>query len=145
MTLSMRPVAFSVSYTLSEYLSFAREHTAVVMADERAKRGKPPVKRTPAYVLFFVTVFGSIAFLRKKRRMPVCDFVIDEERIVRKTADGELVVPWEKVTAIYRYKEGYLVAKDGGAMPLPLRCLGAEDASTLAALVERRELELRQP
>jgi len=37
----------------------------------------------------------------------------------------------------------HLVAKKNGAMPLPLRCLDAEQAATLGALVEQRELELR--
>jgi len=139
----MRSLTFSVSYTLGEYLSFVREHTGIVMAEERAKRGKPPRASVPAFVMLFVIPFASVAFFFKKRRMPVCDFFIDEDRIVRTTADGKLVVPWNDVTAIHRYSQGYLVAKKNGAMPLPLRCLDAEQAATLGALVERRELDLR--
>ena len=139
----MRSLTFSVSYTLGEYLSFVREHTGIVMAEERAKQGKPPRASVPAFIMVFVVAFASVSFFFKKRRMPVCDFFIDEDRIVRTTADGKLVLPWKDVTAIYRYTQGYLVAKKNGAMPLPLRCLDAEQAATLGALVEQRELELR--
>ena len=38
---------------------------------------------------------------------------------------------------------GECLAKIGGAMPLPLRCLTPDQASVLEALIERREHELQ--
>jgi len=75
--------------------------------------------------------------------MPMCDFAIDEDRITRTTADGQVVVPWRDVNAIHRYRNGYLVAKVDGAMPLPLRCLTPDQASVLGTLIEKRERELQ--
>ena len=139
----MHSVSFSVSYTLSEYLSFVHEHAAVVMADERATKGKAPREKLSTFTHYFITAFASIMFFFKKRRMPVCAFTIDEERIVRTTADGQLVVPWHEIVAIHRYSQGYLVAKANGAMPLPFRCLTVAQASVLKALIERRQDELQ--
>lgn len=139
----MHSVSFSVSYTLSEYLSFVQEHAAVVMAEERATKGKPPRGKPSTFTRHFITAFASIMFFFKMRRMPVCNFTIDEERIVRATADGQLVVPWHEIVAIHRYSQGYLVAKANGAMPLPFRCLALDQASVLKALIEKRQGELQ--
>lgn len=139
----MQSIQFSVSYTLSEYLSFIQDHATIVMNEELAARGKPPKTKVPIVIRFFVGAFASVMFFFKKRRMPVCEFTIDEDHIARITADGKVIVPWRDVIAIHRYRNGYLVAKTGGAMPLPLRCLTPDQASVLGALIERRERELQ--
>ena len=140
----MQSIQFSVSYTLSEYLRFIQDHAAIVMNEELAARGKLPKTKVPFVVRFFVGAFASGMFFFKKRRMPVCEFTIDEDHITRITADGKVIVPWRDVNAIHRYRNGYLVAKIEGAMPLPLRCLTPDQASVLEALIERREHELQQ-
>jgi hypothetical protein len=140
------PIKFSVSYTLSEYLSFVRDHLPVVMAEELARKGKSgktPGKGTHALIRATTMAVASVVFFFKKRRMPVCDFEIDEENITRTTADGRLVVPWGKVVAIHRYSQGYLVVKGEGALPLPFRCLLSDQATALAALIDKRQRELQ--
>ncbi|HYD81543.1 MAG TPA: YcxB family protein [Paucimonas sp.] len=142
----MRTVTFSVSYTLREYLSFAREHGAALLAERRRREGKPVPYgqefRLPFHVRWAINLSSSIAFYLKHRQMPVCDFAIDERSIRRVAANGRLIVPWAEVVAIHRYSRGYLVARSNGAMPLPFRCLNPEQATLLEELVVKREREL---
>ena len=138
----MQPIIFSVSYTLSEYLSFVQDHSVVVLNQELAARGKPAAKKLPAYLRPLIAAFSSIAFFFKKRHMPFCDFIIDADGIARTTSDGRYVMPWSEVVSIHRQSQGYLVANRNGAMPLPFRCLNPDQASQLASLIEKREAEL---
>ncbi len=140
----MPSISFSVSYTLREYLSFVRDHVPAgieqMAAAGKIKKGK---KVNPRYVLWLLVPVATIGFYFKKRRMPVCDFVIDEREIRRTTADGVMVVPWSKVVAIRRYTRGFLIEKSTGAMPLPYRCFSAAQASTMANLIDAHEAEGR--
>ena len=138
----MTPIRFSVSYHLGEYLSFVRELAPVELPAQFEKRGKKLGRISGAIVRALVPVAASIGFFFKKRRMPVCAFVIDGEGITRDTADGRLVLPWERVVAVYRFSQGYLVRSAKGAMPLPYRCLDADQRATLDALVDKRQGEL---
>jgi hypothetical protein len=131
----MAPIRFHVSYKLPEYLAFAREHVCFVTGKERL----------PWLTMLYLTVVASLVFFYKKLRMPLCEFEIYDDRIVRTTSGRELVVPWNEVTAIHHYSRGYLVAQRDGAMPLPYRCLSGEQAIVLAAMIKCREAELGLP
>jgi len=128
---------FSVSYSLAEYRSFVQEHMAVVMAKRVAAKGKRSQGQSRLLRWLIGAVAGP-AFLLKKRRMPVCEFTIDEHEILRKAADGHLVVPWSKVVAVHRYSQGYLVERDNGGIPIPYRCLSNEQLGVLNQLIDRR-------
>lgn len=138
----MTPIRFSVSYHLGEYLSFVRELVPVELPAQFEKRGKKLGRFSGAIVRALVPVAASIGFFFKKRRMPVCAFVIDEEGITRDTADGRLVLPWGRVVAVYRFSQGYVVRSAKGAMPFPYRCLDADQRACLDALIDKRKGEL---
>jgi hypothetical protein len=135
-------IAFSVSYTLREYLSFVRDYLPVGIERARSagkiRKGK---KVNPRHVRWALMPVATIGFYYKKWRMPVCDFVIDEREIRRTTADGLMVVPWSKVVAIHRYAEGFLVEKSNGAMPLPYRCFSLDQKSTMEGLIHAFEVD----
>jgi len=129
-------VKFSVSYSLGEYLSIVQDHIPSVLAAYEAERGKPLTRR-PKLLKFFWIPVASVGFLLKKRRMPVCHFTIDRERIQRVTRDGTLDIPWTDVIAVHPYTQGYLVEKSKGAVPLPYRCLTTEQADALEVFVQQ--------
>jgi hypothetical protein len=138
----MAPIRFSVSYNLREYLSFVRELYPNELPGAFESRGRKLGPIEAAIVRALTPVAASVAFFFKKRRMPVCDFVIDEEGIARQTADGKYMLPWSGVVAVYRFSQGYLVRSSKGAMPLPYRCLDAGQRASLDALVDKRLAEL---
>ena len=129
-------IQFSVSYSLSEYLSIVKEHLPVAIAEHPRSKGKPR-KQPSVFDRFLIVPLASVAFAFKKRRMPVCDFTISEQGIRRVTAMGELHVPWSEVVAVHRYSQGYLVAKKNGGIPLPHRCFTSESAQLFALLVQK--------
>jgi hypothetical protein len=124
------PIRFSVSYTLGEYLSMVREHIAFLMRHE-ARDARRRYARWAAALGLAVTAKVWIAllcppvFYLKKRRMPVCEFVIDREGIERTSRLGVLRRGWNEVVQVRRYSQGYLVAFARGAVPIPFRCLDA--------------------
>lgn len=125
---------FSVSYRLAEYLSFARDHAPLVTQRVLTAKGNP--LQTPSRLQgVALTLICSVAFFFKKRRMPICRFVITEEGIHRSAASRNLFVPWTAVQAVHRYSQGYFIERHRGAMPLPFRCLGAQQVSALDALI----------
>lgn len=125
---------FSVSYRLAEYLSFARDHAPLVTQRVLAAKGK--LVQTPSRLQgVALTLICSVAFFFKKRRMPIYRFVITEDGIHRSAASRNLFVPWTEVLEVHRYSQGYLIEMHRGAMPLPFRCLGAQQVSALDALV----------
>jgi hypothetical protein len=134
----MTLIAFSVSYTLSEYVSIVQEHAPTLLAKQRGSRAETANKPS-LFTRGMISTVATISFFFKKRRMPVCDFVIDEQQIRRKTAAGELVVSWSDVVAVHRYSRGFLVEKPGGAMPLPYRCFSPEQSSAFVLLIERHQ------
>jgi len=129
-------VKFSVSYSLGEYLSIVQDHIPSVLSAYEAERGKPLTRR-PKLLKFFWIPLASVGFYFKKRRMPVCHFTIDRERIQRVTRDGTLEIPWTNVIAVHPSTQGYLVEKSKGAVPLPYRCLTAEQAEAFEVFVRQ--------
>jgi YcxB-like protein len=134
----MPAITFSVSYGLLEYLSFVHAHFPLVV-EMLVAEGK--MKKRPPRVLYPLALLGApVAFLRKKRSMPVCDFTIDEREIRRVTKDGTLVTPWNSVLAVRRYPRGYFIDKGlKGAMPLPYRCFSPEQKAEMEELIRAFE------
>lgn len=137
----MSDVTVRVEYTRAEYVSIVSEIAMAQLACQRAAAGKP-AKRPGIFSRGLMVVMLSAGFAYKKRKMPVCDFTISADGIERITRMGTLTMPWSAVVAIHRCALGYVVMKKTGGIPLPYRCFSAEQASTLAALIESRERAL---
>lgn len=127
---------FSVSYSLSEYLSIVQDHAPSALAAYYSQRGKP-LRRMPRLLNCLLIPAASVVFYFKKRRMPVCDFTISSERIERVTQDGVLEIPWSDVVAVQRYTRGYVIQKSKGSVPLPYRCLSRDKTKLLEAFIQR--------
>jgi len=89
----------------------------------------------PAMTGFWVAVIATPIFYMKKRRMPLCAFDIDAAGIARTTRAGRLVRRWDEVKAVRRYRQGYMVIMERGALPIPLRCMTAAQQERFRALV----------
>ena len=113
-------IRFDVVYTLREYLDFVRDHLAFVLR-----------RRVGPLAGAWVALIGTPIFLVKKHRMPRCAFRIDAHGIERETATGTLARSWAQVQAVRRYRRGYLVLLERGAMPIPLRCLDRAQEAAL--------------
>jgi len=132
---------FSVNYTLSEYLSIVQDHAPSALAAYYSQRGKP-LRRVPRLLNFLLIPAASVVFYFKKRRMPICHFTINGERIKRVTQDGVLEIPWTDVVAAHSYTQGYMVQKLKGAVPLPYRCLTKSQKVLFEAFIQRwKELQ----
>lgn len=129
-------IEFSVSYSLSEYLSMVQEHYPSALAEYYSRRGKP-TKRMSRLAKLLVVLVASVAFYFKKRRMHVCHFTVDGERIQRVTQDGVLNILWTDVVAVRRYTQGYMVQKFRGAIPLPYRCLTGDQRKLLEVFMQQ--------
>jgi hypothetical protein len=135
-------ISFRVSYGLREYLSFVRENVPFAL-DAMAAEGKQHKGVTSRGVAPIVVAAATIAFLYKKHRMPVCDFVIDASEIRRTTRAGTLVFRWSDLIAVRRYSRGFLLDKgNSGVMMLPYRCFSPEQTSTMEGFI--RDFESRR-
>lgn len=128
----MSVIQISVSYTLSEYLSFVRDHLPTILGRAKGHRTAPVLSPKMGWL---VKAAASLSFAIKKLRMPVCEFVIDEQRILRRTSIGELIVPWSDVIEVHRYSQGFLIEKARGAMPLPYRALSTDQTARFEAIL----------
>jgi len=122
-------INFTVTYQRREYLSLVGEH-AVATADPESA-----AKLQTAFNRALLAVVGSIAFAYKSFQIGTCSFVITPLRITRRSKGGELIVPWSDVSAVHKYKLGYLIAKKSGAIPIPYRALSGDQLGTLATWV----------
>ena len=125
---------FSVSYKLAEYLSFIREHLPVIARSVYAKRGKPFKSLSP-FQSALTQVAATVGFAFKKWRLKTCDFSINEEGLRRRSAMGTVFIPWGDVLEVHEYSQGFLLARQTGAIPLPYRCLNAEQMFALRSLI----------
>jgi hypothetical protein len=117
-------IQFTISYTREEYLSIVTDHVLELSRDKL--RMKNPAKAETASFYFtkiFVRLMGSVAFIFKKRKMPVCEFVFTPEKITRTTALGILEVTWAEIVRIGEYHGGMIIFKNSGGMPIPYRCI----------------------
>lgn len=120
----MKFIALTVSYGLSEYLSFVRDFGVWHQATSGGKVASTTKPRSNLHRLYHVATVYLLApplFLLKKKAVGKCEFTIDRQGIVRRSKSGNLELPWSYVLRVHRLSEAYLVEKDGGAMPLPYR------------------------
>jgi hypothetical protein len=116
-------IRFDVVYTLAEYLGFVHDHLAFLR------------RRTNGRLLrALIVLIGTPIFFIKKRRMPRCAFCIDAHGIERQSRAGTLTRSWADIEDVRRYRRGYLVVYDRGAMPIPLRCMDREQAAAFRRL-----------
>lgn len=128
-------IRFDAVYSLSEYLGFLRDHLSFTL-----RRASPPVRLrriTIPLACACITLIGIPVFLVKKRRMPHCAFRIDGDGIERSTRAGTLVRSWADIRGVRRYRRGFLVMYDRGAMPIPLRCLNREQEAAFRRLASQ--------
>jgi hypothetical protein len=128
----MSAVQFDVSYQFAEYREFVLDHLHNLKGKRPGVLGR-----------LFVTAIATPMFFLKTARMPLCSFTVDAGGISRRTAGGELKLPWRDVTAVHRYSPGYLIEKNGGAVPIPYRCLTEIQRSSLDAYVAEWESDSR--
>jgi hypothetical protein len=123
---TVQAIRFDVVYTLPEYLGFVRDHLAFLR-----RRPAGPLARA------WVALIGTPIFFIKKRRMPRCTFRIDAQGIERQSRAGTLARSWAEVGSVRRYRRGYLVMYDRGAMPIPFRCMDRAQAAAFRQLAAR--------
>lgn len=105
--------------------------------------GAPPVASAPAAQALrsdagaWVAVVGTPVFLIKKGRMPHCAFCVDAHGIERRSRAGTLARSWADIREVRRYRRGYLVIYDRGAMPIPFRCMDREQEGVFRRLASR--------
>jgi hypothetical protein len=124
-------VEFSVSYRVGEYRSIVLDHFRHMIG-----------KKVGRITLFWVAVMANLAFFLKKRKMPLCEFRIDDAGISRVVNQQQLTLKWENVTAVHRYTEGYLIEKKSGALPIPYRCFNESQRGSFEVWFRARESQL---
>lgn len=90
----------------------------------------------------FTGLAGTLLFAVKRYRMPLCQFYLDQHRIGRVTARGELTLGWDKVVKVLAYRPGYMLMTGKGALLIPSRCLNAQQATQLRSIVARHRSSL---
>jgi hypothetical protein len=134
-SLDISVISFHVRYGLWEYMRLASAHVMAELARRKQAEGKP-LRRTSRWTLHaLLWLVCPPIFLFKSLRVGACDFTIDKDGLVRRSKSGEIVVPWADVVAVHRYPDGYLIAKENGAMPIPFRVLSARQRRDLKALL----------
>jgi len=126
------PIRFAVTYTLRDYLTVLREHVSM----ESARRsGKKLGALTRATLPIWVTLIGLPMYVIKRLHMPVCDFRIDDDGVSRSSAKGTQTKPWNELVEARAYSGSYLLVFKRGAMPVPYRCLSAQQVVRMRALL----------
>lgn len=127
------PLQFSVIYRRSEYVSIVREYLHLELIKRAAAKGKP--YQPPGLLSRWCSsAILSAIFMQKRRQMPVNDFSIDAEKIVRLNQRGEISVAWQDIVTIYRFQQGYLLMDKKGGLPIPYRCLTEEQKQQLEVI-----------
>lgn len=91
----------------------------------------------PAAAGAWVAVVGTPVFFIKKRRMPHCAFLIDAHGVERWTRAGTLARSWVDIQDVRRYRRGYLMLYDRGAVAIPFRCMDREQEAVFRRLAAR--------
>jgi hypothetical protein len=135
-------IRFTVRYRLREYLAIVGEYLPRRLLELQRSRAKARPRRlgwgARLILALMVPLVGGPLFLLKRRRMPVCRFTIDAERIRREAGGRVLSVPWADVVAVHRLAGAWMIDKGDGAMPLPFRCLGAAQREAFERLLASR-------
>ena len=139
----IRPLEFKVRYSLAEYIVFMWQHSGYLIRRRR-------VTGIAALWMTARSTWGAaFHFFVQRRSRHLYDFTIDEHGIVRANGTGVTLVPWADVGAIRRYSRGYMMVLKRGTLPIPFRCLNAEQTRAMdhfgAVLREAHRASHRQP
>jgi hypothetical protein len=94
----------------------------------------------PLTIDLWIALVAPPVFFLKKRRMPVCEFLIDGRGIERTSRLGTLVRSWDEVRMVRRYSRGYLLMFARGGIPIPFRCMDQHQLERLRTLTTGRGL-----
>jgi hypothetical protein len=121
-------IAFTVRYTLREYLAIVGDYVVALGKENELKKNpnREPSENSPIS-LFFFRLFGSLAFMIKKARMPECEFRIDNSKIARTTKHGTITIEWNEIVNLHIADEGFILFKEKGGLPIPFRCISEEE------------------
>ena len=118
--LAIGALAFKVRYSLAEYTVFMWQHSGYLIRRRRVGG------MTALWMTARSTWGAAFNFFVQRRSRHLYDFTIDEHGIVRANGTGVTLVPWTDVSAIRRYSPGYMMVLKRGTLPIPYRCLNAE-------------------
>lgn len=136
-------LSFHVSYRLGEYLKIVSSHVLAELARRKIRQGKKISLLDILILRSCLFLFVPPIFLFKVLKVGSCGFHFDDAGIVRSSKQGELIVPWGEVVAVYQYPTGYLFAQADGAMPVPQRVLTDEQHALLKSYIVRHQLSVR--
>ncbi|MEO7497097.1 MAG: YcxB family protein [Massilia sp.] len=119
-------LAFLVRYSLFEYLRFMWQHAGYLIRRRRVGR------LATWYMLAKSTSISGFHFITQGRSSRTYEFTVDPHGIVRSTAGGVTLIGWEDVLAIRSYSCGFMLVLKRGTLPIPFRCLSAEQRLALA-------------
>jgi hypothetical protein len=129
--LAAPPLEFSVRYALPEYVSFMWEHARHLI--RRRRIGWFP----SWYMLVKSTWAAAFHFVLQGRSRHTYKFSIDRHGIMRTGPGGVTLIGWDDVIAIRSYTRGRMLVLRRGTLPIPARCLSAEQADSLAGYAAR--------
>ena len=139
---SISAIEFDVRYRLSEYLSFFRDSMQKRLPAAYAAQGKSISARQISLFSMLIAPLGALAFFYKTARVGRCNFTISHTGVRRLSKMGEIVVPWAEIANVYCCKDGLILGKAKGGMPVPYRCLTASQREALQQLVAANGLSI---
>lgn len=119
------PLQFSVRYTVTEYTSFMWQHCGFLIRRRRIGRLRTLLMQTRH------TAVAALNFILLGRARRTYEFTIDAHGIVRACGAGVTLINWDDVTAMRRYRRGYMLVLKRGTLPIPKRCLDAGQSAAM--------------
>lgn len=124
---------FAVRYRLWEYAAFMWQHGRFLI--RRRRVGFP----AGWYLLVKSTAVAVLNFILLARWRRTYEFTIDEHGIVRNTGTGVTLIDWADVVTVRSYPRGLMFVLNRGTLPIPFRCLDANQLATLRRLSDERK------
>jgi hypothetical protein len=119
---------FSVRYRLGEYASFMWQHGRFLIRRRRIGF------LAGWYLLVKSTATALLHFVLLGRSRRTYEFTIDEHGIVRSSGTGVTLIEWADVIALRIYSRGMMMVLKRGTLPIPFRCLDANQVAALRKL-----------
>ncbi|MFL6675625.1 MAG: YcxB family protein [Massilia sp.] len=120
---------FWVKYSLGEYASFMWQHNGFLI---RRRRIPWP---TASYMRARSTATAALHFVLSGRGRRTYELTIDQHGIVRTSDTGVTLIDWADVMSLRPYSRGLMMVLKRGTLPIPFRCLKANEADVLRGLV----------
>ncbi|GHA83891.1 YcxB family protein [Cognatilysobacter bugurensis] len=136
-------IEFDVAYHYGEYRSFVQSAIDRKLPELAAQTGKSVNGPMHRCTMALLAVVLPVVFLYKVLRVGRCRFRIDANEIRRISKNGEAVVPWNQIRAVYDCKSGLLLMKENGGLPIPDRVLSTGQRRQLRAFVDLHGLAAR--